>query len=197
MPPHSPPWPPDSVHQPPYLVMSAPLQPPGTRHPSCPQVTPARRRPSWTTMDAGSFLICTKWSRCHLPYREGGCAGPNSPLPEMASQPNETQGPGRPKGGDSGTGNQLQGSDAVQGRNAPFFRHHAGFFSTTWSSILPSYTSFEGWGDLKQGHSVAEADPPASVSSVLGLQACTTRHYLKQTPPSFERHTRLGFEFSQ
>lgn len=71
------------------------------------------------------------------------------------------------------------------------------FFPPRGHPSFPLTLLLRGGGDLKQGHSVAEADPPASVSSALGLQACTTRHYLKQTPPSFERHTRLGFEFSQ
>lgn len=44
---------------------------------------------------------------------------------------------------------------------------------------------------------MTEAGPHASVSSVLGLQACTTRSHLKQSPPSFEKHTHPGFGFSQ
>lgn len=58
-------------------------------------------------------------------------------------------------------------------------------------------TPFYWGGNLKQGRSMTEAGSPASISSVLGLQACTTRSHLKQTPPSLEKHTHPGFEFSQ
>lgn len=50
---------------------------------------------------------------------------------------------------------------------------------------------------MKQGRSMTEAGSHASISSVLGLQACMTRSHLKQTPPSLEKHTHPGFEFSQ